>query len=126
MRLWYRFRAILKDSEAFSRVCLPFSNRFVCRLWESTTPLALLIFTSAQGVRFSSHVCAQNARFFFSLRFSMVLWSFLMCFSSANAVFFQRAKTSTFSLLMPLFGRHLTDSLRISNCCSRVLKPLVL
>jgi hypothetical protein len=120
------FVLFLKDREAFSRVFLTFSNRFICRLWESTTPLALLIFTSAQGVRFSSHVCAQNARFFCSLRFSMVLGSFLSCFSSANAVFFQRAKTSTFSLLMPLFGRHLTDSLRISSCFPRVLKPLVL
>ena len=58
------FVLFLKDREAFSRVFLTFSNRFICRLWESTTPLALLIFTSAQGVRFSSHVCAQNARFF--------------------------------------------------------------
>ena len=74
------FVLFLKDRDAFSRGFLTFSDRFICRLWESTTPLALLIFTSAQGVRFSSHVCAQNARFFFSLRFSMVLGSFVELF----------------------------------------------
>jgi len=95
------FVLFLKDREAFSRVFLTFSNRFIYRLWESTTPLALLIFTSAQGVRFSSHVCAQNARFFCSLRFSMV-WGFCWAvFHQQMQCFFSAQKRIRFPCLCP-------------------------
>lgn len=81
------FVLFLKDREAFSRVFLTFSNRFICRLWESTTPLALLIFTSAQGGDFR-HTAAPKMHMFFWAYVWVLFWAVfhrqMQCFFSAQ------------------------------------------